>query len=527
MLCHTQKGKDYPLHYEFEKDWNNAKEALAKNEQNIIRDFMKKYSNTTIAHNIYAQWLLSKISNKNVNITFNPVELEFLNDSNGIYSIVCKIMDIISNISGKKEVHLFLSPGTPVMAFVWALAAIKYKNLQIKLISSSVIGQKAEFIDIPDEWTEWKNSNDFDVIFNLFGEQRMPSYLSINQFKCPKHVFLSSNIHDASVMKRFLDEKGFDEIKINPYDPLDVKTKIMDYKKNLDPSMKIGMNLTGGTKLMYAGGMEACRDMRATPFYFNIDDDSVMFLDSFEKNTLKNIISTKSFFKLNTDELEIQEKRPNGMTERLKFSKLLYKNHKKVQKRYKRMMEYFERKIGFKEEISDIKISYIPNQLRQIVIKDKFYDFTNDQEFQFYICGGWFEEYIYNELKSLENRGIIFDLCINLKLYIDNIGKDRAWGFEEKVDYQEIDVCFNDGKRLYIIECKSGIIKSDFVEKLKNITLQYGGLGAVGILASCFEAPNNVVRKKIEDNKMIHSVTKDYIQEIVKIINDKNHRKVY
>lgn len=521
ILCHTQKNKETPQ--SFQDDLNKVKETSKTGNNSVVRDFVQKYSNTQLAHNVYAQWLLDKIPNKNINITFNPVVLDRLNDSDGIYTIVDKVMGIVKSITGEKEIHLFLSPGTPVMAFIWALSAIKYQDMDIKLISSSVVGQKAEFIDIPKAWREWKSTNDFDIIFNLFGDQRMPSYLSINQFKCNKHVFLSSKSHDANVMRKFLEGKSFDEIKIDAYDPLDVKLKILSYVKKFSPETKIGINLTGGTKLMYAGAMEACRKISATPFYFNIDDDNVIFLDSFEKNTLKNITSAKKFFELNTDELEIQEKRPKGIMDRIELSKTLYQNHKKVQRRYKEMIGYFNSRTSFEKNISDIKIKYIPNQVRQIAIEDKTYEFINDQEFQFYICGGWFEEYLYNELKILEDKGLIFDLCINIKLCIDNTGNSRAWGFGEKVDYQEIDICFSDGKRLYIIECKSGIVVSDHVEKLKNITFQYGGLGAVGILASCFKLPNKVVEKKLKDNKQIYSVVENYVREIANIIKNKNH----
>ena len=64
---------------------------------------------------------------------------------------------------------------------------------------------------------------------------------------------------------------------------------------------------------------------------------------------------------------------------------------------------------------------------------------------------------------------------------------------------------------------------SDHVEKLKNITFQYGGLGAVGILASCFKLPNKVVEKKLKDNKQIYSVVENYVREIANIIKNKNH----
>ena len=208
ILCHTQNNKETPQ--SFQDDLNKVKETSKTGNNSVVRDFVQKYSNTQLAHNVYAQWLLDKIPNKNINITFNPVVLDRLNDSDGIYTIVDKVMGIVKSITGEKEIHLFLSPGTPVMAFIWALSAIKYQDMDIKLISSSVVGQKAEFIDIPKAWREWKSTNDFDIIFNLFGDQRMPSYLSINQFKCNKHVFLSSKSHDANVMRKFLEGKSFE-----------------------------------------------------------------------------------------------------------------------------------------------------------------------------------------------------------------------------------------------------------------------------------------------------------------------------
>ena len=528
ILCHTQKGKDAPSDFSTELEKTKANNS----DISITREFMKKYSNTITAHNVYTQWLLDKLANKNTNISFHAVELERLNDSEGIYSIVDKVMAAVSNISGKKEVHLFLSPGTPVMAFSWALAAIKHQQLNIKLISSSVVGQKAEFIDIPSAWREWRRKKDFDIIFDLFGEQRMPSYLSINQFSCDKHVFLSSKAHDASVMKKFLSDESFDEIKINPYDPLDIKAKILEYKKHLSPGTKIAINLTGGTKLMYAGAMEACRELHATPFYFNIDDDSVMFLDSFEKASIKNISLTKTFFELHTNEVEIAKQKKGkiekAITERAALTNEIYTCKSKLANEYKSMLKCLDDKKSFEKKIANIYIKYTPNKTRQISFQNGVYEFKNDDDFEAYICGGWFEEYVFAELKPLEEKGEIFDLRINLRLCLDNTGKDRMYipkkGFEPKVDYQEIDVCFSDGKRLYIIECKSGIPKSDYIEKLKNITLQYGGLGAVGILATCFELPNKVVKKKLEDNKMIYALKNDYAQNIEQIIKSKKRK---
>ena len=78
------------------------------------------------------------------------------------------------------------------MAFVWAFAALRYPNLNKKLLASPIMNKKPEIVSLPKEWLEWhsnsvteegKNIEEYDTIFHLFGEQRMPSLLGILQFK--------------------------------------------------------------------------------------------------------------------------------------------------------------------------------------------------------------------------------------------------------------------------------------------------------------------------------------------------------
>lgn len=73
--------------------------------------------------------------------------------------------------------------------------------------------------------------------------------------------------------------------------------------------------------------------------------------------------------------------------------------------------------------------------------------------------------------------------------------------------YQELDITFTDGRRLYVIECKAGNVKSDHVMKLQNIVRYFGGIEGKGILASCFNPKENVVKKRIDDSKILQSVS--------------------
>lgn len=87
------------------------------------------------------------------------------------------------------------------------------------------------------------------MIFNLFGEQKMLSYLSTLQFKCKKYVFISSPKYLAKIMSKFLTNSSFGEIVVSQYDPSDVKNKIAQYIKALELYTKIGFNLTGALSL--------------------------------------------------------------------------------------------------------------------------------------------------------------------------------------------------------------------------------------------------------------------------------------
>lgn len=505
---------------DFEANLKSAKESFAKNDTKNINSFINKYSNTNITYNHFKSWLLQNNSNKNIDFSFNSVQLSYLNDTDGIYNVVSKVMHAVDKLKISKEVHLFLSPGTPVMAFVWALISMRYPNIQIKLLASSVIGKKAEFVNLPKEWVQWRKEDDFDIIFNLFGEQKMPSYLSTIQFKCKKHVFISSPKYPASIMRRFLKNSSYDEIVTNPYDPSDVKNKITQYIKTLEPYSKIGFNLTGGTKLMYAGALAVCKENDAIPFYFNAQDNSVMYLNTFEKLKTKNVTSIETFFALNSSDLIIKEQNKDEVDskiyQRQPLTKKFFTIRNKLAKKYTKIISDIKRGISFEFCIDDVHVKYnFNNKYAHINYNGEKYVCNDLNTFETYITGGWFEEYMYLLLKPLEKNGEIFDLRINFELTLENKNISSFDISNLKNDiYQELDIVFTDGKKLYIVECKSGSIKSEHVEKLKNLTLYYGGIESTGILAGCFNIANKTICKKIDDSKNISFIHQDYIKEI-------------
>jgi len=364
-------------------------------------------ANTDFAHKLFIHWLKNKLTefSKNTFIDFEPVVLKSLNDTEGIYEAANKKLDVLAK-DKDTAISFYLSPGTPVMAFVWAFAALRYPDLKKQLIASST-GGKPEFVSLPDEWMEWHgrqiNTHDdvehkFDVVFHLFGEQRMPSLLGIKQFESKKHVFLNSPRYPATVMKQFLGGADFKEISVDPFSPEDTRIKALEELKSIGGNPRVGFNLTGGTKLMYAGALSACKKVNGTPFYFNGHGNKVIYLNDFQTANTKHIDSVDTFIKLNGDGLSISipgkwEDIPDINNEKRKqLTKLLWMNRNKIHPLYWGMVEKSKNFAPFKASNSSVLIEFDHHYKATIEIGNDYFEFINWKKFGKYITGGWFEE---------------------------------------------------------------------------------------------------------------------------------------
>ncbi len=530
ILGYTNSEKNNVNKESFIVDIEDAKNAFNENRQSEVWSFINKYSNTDIAHERFNIWLKEQLKQESMEteVNFHSVELSHLNDTEGIYNIAVQALDIVASWNVEKEVFFYLSPGTPVMAFVWAFAALRHPNLQKSLLASPIANKKPEIVSLPQEWLEWHSKKislfnshiqEYDVVFHLFGEQRMPSLLGILQFDTKKHVFINSERYPASIMKQFLGGSSFDELKVNPFDPSDVKEKVLKYIQESPSHHKIGFNLTGGTKLMYAGALSACKKINATPFYFDIIHDKLIFLDDFKNQEIKPITSVETFIMLHSNNLSISKKghwnqiQNIDLEGRSELTAYLWKHRSKIAKLYRSIIPYVDYRQKFSIHKNNIQIEYAKNYNVTIEIENKVFNFSNWRDFPVYITGGWFEEYIYTQFEPLLQSQIIYDLRIGLEIaFKDQENQSDSFGLSNLKNiigdtYQELDIVFTDGKKLYIVECKAGNVTSNYIMKLQNITRYFGGLKGEGILAACFPPNSQVVKKKIDDSNNISLVS--------------------
>lgn len=504
------------------------------------REFVDRFANTTAAHDHFKQWLQKRLreAENRVSVHMQAVTMKHLNDTERIYEVATKCLNAVASLKEEKMVTLFLSPGTPVMAFVWAFAALGQPSLKKRLIASSKPGKPPEVICLPSEWMEWHgrrvrskdSTNDqYDVIFHLFGEQRLPSLLGINQFSCKQHIFVSSRDFDAKVMKQFIGNAEYGEITVDPYDPEEVRSTVLRHLESMPSHLNVGFNLTGGTKLMYAGALAACKKANATPFYFDGKNSQLVYLNDFKKADTKRITSVETFIKLNGNGLFISKSgvwdEIVGINEpsRQALTKHLWEQRSVIARLYGQLAEYTDHPgHDFRFSNKTISVALIKGRKAEIIIKkqggkDSAYRFADWPDFARYLCGGWFEEYTYIKLKKLVDSGLIYDLRIGLEVSFNdsaprtlNSSNVKPLKTAVRDTYQELDIVFTDGRRLYVLECKAGrFIQGVYVRKLESITRYFGGIGGRGILACCFNPGHAVIRQKAKESNNVELISGD------------------
>lgn len=526
ILCYTRADNDSSEcvngQKSFAAELASIRVAGQEKDWKTTGEFVSKFANTAIAHEHFIGWLKAKVQNADsVKISFKSEKLRELNDTEGIYACAMRALDMVAQESGEKLVTLFLSPGTPVMAFVWAFAALGHPALKKRLIASPVINKPPETISLPVEWLERHGAtqkatreaiNGFDATFHLFGEQRMPALLGIRQFESKHHIFVNSRAYPAKCMQTFINGSGFAELSVDPWDARAVREEIIRFSKNLPANARIGVNLTGGTKLMFAGALAAARSLGATPFYFDSQNHRVTFVDTLQCLPIKPIDSVETFLLLNGDGLELSNKGVAGEFPTDGLAETLWKHRFKIAHHYKELCRISNEHEPFKIKCNGLVFELDKNQVAKVVGNGLNLTFENWPDFAKYLAGGWLEEYTYMQFKPYKDSGIIKDLRINLKLRLSEATSSHVPDWQQ--DYNELDVVFTDGHSLYIVECKAGSITQDQVMKLQNLVRYYGGVGGRGIVASCFGSNSKPIERKIKDARLTHCYGKTFSQKI-------------
>jgi hypothetical protein len=241
---------------------------------------------------------------------------------------------------------------------------------------------------------------------------------------------------------------------------------------------KIGFNLTGGTKLMYAGALAACRKVNATPFYFDFSKKQVINLNSFTKSEIASVDSVETFLKLNGDGLTVSKP---GLTEQelsreiINASQIIWENRNLIASKYRELKSYISDE-SFKSWDDDFYAELTIDKQAKLTIGGKSFVFDEFPGFLEFLLGKWLEVYVFSVLLPLKESAVLKDLRLGLEVSV-------------------VDVDSNDNFKY----CKSGKVEANHVLKLSETAKHFGGVKGHGIMISSFRPPHPVIKQKSDD----------------------------
>lgn len=507
----------------FDRD-SLSKEILEPARQAEVIDSL---ANTPDAHRLFEKWLKGRLKDEglNVGVRICPSKLSALNDTRDIQRATNFALESVATEAGEKRITFYISPGTPVMAFTWAFVALTNPELDIRILASSQPSKPPEFIELPYELMAPSNrklrvlsgdsETEFDVVFHLMGEQRMPVLLGVREFEARRHVFVTGGNYSSEVMKRFVPPGAWSEMHVNAFDPMAVKLALLKETATLPAGSKVGFNLTGGTKLMFAGAIAACRKIGGVPFYFETSQQRLIFLHDYTQRVPRGVDSCEPFLLLNDFDILTPGRWEDDpiRSKRKQLTGWLWRNRKIISRFYRQLSEINDTDgatfipFNIRDKIysrgcqEELLISLEKDGRAKLIAGQTQFNFAKCPDFAKYLCGGWLEEFVHLQLRELVDSGLLRDLRIGVEVTRRDRGEEyQTW------PVQEFDGLMTDGKRLILVECKAGMVTADHLFKLQQLARNYGGQESHGVLIGAFPPRYKLVHDRILAARNIHGI---------------------
>lgn len=358
-----------------------------------------------------------------------------------------------------------------------------------------------------------------DHVIHLAGEQPLPIYIGVMQLDCPYHTIAVTDRTRSvgETLKRVAEESSrrINLLAVDAYDLASVESAIENcIGAARDAAWAI--NLTGGTKPMFAAAYRVAQRRRLPAFYIETTNRTVDWLDaSGRREPLQPSMKTvQEYIRLAGYEMspDLAMPSPLDSAEGRQLLERMWKRRRNLQDWRRTLNRYAEYKgVPFRDGPRSFKDIKAYAELRG---PDEGYRGTlriGSQEIVLspwpdlaaYASGLWLEDYLFDKAKTLLQGSKIMDLRKNVMVTVANAESSRQDPF------QEFDLALTDGYSLTIVECKAGDIDQGHIQKLENLARRFGGHFGRGILIAGRPDRLRGVRERIEKSPTIAAVTAD------------------
>lgn len=330
------------------------------------------------------------------------------------------------------------------------------------------------------------DKDDFKNVYHLVGEQTLPVFIAALQFpREAKHYLLTTQTKKtgdaAKRILKMLEKSGLTGELVyigKEREAVSVPDLNNSIGKLLDETHVDGepaaFDLTGGTKPMsIVSLLQVGKRAGMAGYYLDFQGRKLICLnDRNLTRDLRETLTLENFINLGGMNLK------TSFTSRIPESSLVYffKNAEKLQ-RYQgafvrclpgeKPPKGYTQEQYFQEQFEELKKRFNgPDWETHWEACRSSGEFGKKNSWQAQarlLAGGWFENYIYMILKK-QYPGL---KEIGLNAVLTFPGKQQS--------AQEFDVVYTDGYSLFILECKAGRIKQEYVQKLENLREHFSG----------------------------------------------------
>lgn len=373
----------------------------------------------------------------------------------------------------------------------------------------------------------------FDTVIHLAGEQTIPNCMAMKLTECSCHVFLTTakTKRTVGLIRNFF---GNADVRIEefpfPADGFSEMVKAVSDIADRHGHGLVGVNVTGGTKPMFAAVLDMCRKHGFTPFYVDTEHRCVQVMNPpFQKIEMPPIFSSVSdFVRLAGFEVNDEGARPLdvlGIAKR-RFLRLAWQHREVMQRHMEGFANAIDKRHGYDKNLFDKANSEFEGTTMHRADRASLWsewktcagEMGNWRRAAEFAAGGWFEEWLLKTFSESKNSDKFIDLRKGLRIRAPH-------DTDSKRDVQEIDLIYTDGYELYVIECKAGKIIQDHVQKLENLSKQLGGIFGHGILCS-INSPDQMLQDRVSLGS-IASVSGEALERLPKCIGMVRPRKCY
>lgn len=330
----------------------------------------------------------------------------------------------------------------------------------------------------------------------LVGGQLLPIYVGIKEFSPDKIHFIVSkeSVESLNNLKPMIAGISQSEYKCNPFDFYEIKAICEKIIQKVNPEDSIIFNLTGGTKIMVLACQAIIHEKGLEGVYIN-QDDSFLVLPSYERKSISYELSVKEFFEISGHSTYNYKKLNDFTEEDIKAAEKI-KNFANSDSRYKLIIGAFRKKyfnIGYSLPVkgselinNNLKVSWDQTSINIESNNKNILKINSKIAQELFFKAVWWELIVAKEISIAKNYKELF------------LAFELTFKSDKQVTKNEIDILINTGKKLIFIECKSGFVKQEDINKMRIVKQTYGGVIAKSILV-CRELPSQSIIEKCKE----------------------------